>query len=76
MSGGAEFHIGRTVEVTNAEARTLRDLADYAARLTRSQHKGWLKDYVRVLTEQNKIIRRVVERSHANGGPGHGSNLT
>jgi len=57
--------LGVVAFISPDDARTLEECSRGCASLARHRRKGWLAEYVRLHTQASKVIRVVIDRSHA-----------
>lgn len=64
----AQIIVGKKIQISRDERRLLEEFASINHRLIIKQDNGWLEDFVRNVTAQNKIIREMLSRAHAPRG--------
>lgn len=64
--GGAIVQVGKSVEITVAEAVMLLELAKEMQAQSRHQSKGWFLQYLQAHKAAHRIIKKIFTRSHAN----------
>lgn len=65
--------VGTMVELTRDEQLTVAQLSSEMDRLAFHRGPGWFADWCRAHAKAGRLIRGVIERSHATGEPQRGS---
>jgi len=65
MKRAADVLVGRPVEITREEARSLEQLSRQMMRLATTQKRGWFLPWLQAQRAAHQVTRRIFERSHA-----------
>ena len=62
----AVVQVGKVMEVTGDEMRTLEECAQHMHTASRTRLTGWLMEYMRAHRAAHRIFQTILTRSHAN----------